>query len=178
VTQAYPALVQPKYKFLLLIVALNLPYFGFVVYFATQFPGNQTAPAWFTNTLLVWFTANFLIATLLGKWIFRGQVVDAEKARSALATSASLSIRLVVLWILLFLYGVIQTVRGTVPLSRAVPGGAFHRDIRLECLPDETRHSLMAGLISANCFCAYSPGFLRTLQHPPKIRFQLVTVEN
>jgi len=45
--------MQPKYKFLLLIVALNLAYFGFVVYFATQFPRNQTAPAWFTNPLLV-----------------------------------------------------------------------------------------------------------------------------
>lgn len=117
--------MQPKYKFLLVIVALNLPFYGFVVYFGAQFPRNYPAPAWCTHTLLVWFTANFLIAMLLGKWIFRGKVVDAEKARSAAATSARLSIRLVAFWILLFLYGVIQTVRGKVPLSRAIPAGAF-----------------------------------------------------
>jgi hypothetical protein len=116
--------MKPKYRFLLLILGLQLPYFGFVVYFATQFPFHH-APAWYADTLLVWFTANFLIAVLLGKRIFRGQVVDPEKVRAAMANSASISIRLVILWILFFLYGVIETVRGKFPLNRAIPAGAF-----------------------------------------------------
>jgi hypothetical protein len=116
--------VKPKYKFLLLILALQLPYFGFVGYFATQFPSNHV-PAWYADTLLVWFTANFLIALLLRKRIFRGQVVDAEKARAAVATSATVSNRLIIFWILFLLYGVIETARGKIPLNRAIPAGAF-----------------------------------------------------
>jgi hypothetical protein len=116
--------VKPKYKFLLLILALQLPYFGFVGYFATQFPSNHV-PAWYADTLLVWFTANFLIALLLGKRIFRDQVADAEKARAAVATSATVSNRLIIFWILFLLYGVIETARGKIPLNRAIPAGAF-----------------------------------------------------
>src|SRR3954462_13365667 len=90
--------MKPKYQFLLLILALQLPYFGFAGYFAMQFPSNHV-PAWYADTLLVWFTANFLIALLFRKRIFRGQVVTAEKARAAVATSASASSRLVIFWI-------------------------------------------------------------------------------
>jgi hypothetical protein len=116
--------MKPKYKFLLLILVLQLPYFGFIGYFSTQFPSNHV-PMWYADTLLVWFTANFLIALLFGKRIFRGQDVGAEKARAAAATSASVSNRLVIFWILFFLYGVIETARGKIPLNRAIPAGAF-----------------------------------------------------
>lgn len=68
---------------------------------------------------------DFFIGLFLGKRIFRGQVVDAEKARAAVATSATLSKRLVNLWILFFLYGVIETAQEKIPLNRAIPAGAF-----------------------------------------------------
>jgi hypothetical protein len=61
----------------------------------------------------------------LRKRIFRGQVVDAEKARAAVATSATVSNRLIIFWILFLLYGVIETARGKIPLNRAIPAGAF-----------------------------------------------------
>ena len=41
--------------------------------------------------------------------------------RKAIRTSACL----VIFWSLLFLYGVIQTVRGKIPLERSIPAGAF-----------------------------------------------------
>jgi hypothetical protein len=116
--------VQAKYKFLLVILALTLPYLGFVEYFAMQFPRNHPAPTWFTDTLLVWFTANFLIAMSLRRWIFRGQVVGAADASAATANAARVSIRLIVLWILLFLIGAVETARGKIPFSRAIPAGA------------------------------------------------------
>ena len=116
--------MKPKYKFLLLILVLQVPYFGFIAYLVTHFPSNHI-PVRYVDTLLVWFVANFLIALLLGKRIFRGQVVDAEKAHAAVATSITVSNRLVIFWILFFLYGVIETVRGKIPLNRAIPAGAF-----------------------------------------------------
>jgi len=54
-----------------------------------------------------------------------GQVVDAERARIATAKSASLSTRLLIVGSLFFLYGVRETMRGKIPLDRAVPAGAF-----------------------------------------------------
>jgi hypothetical protein len=56
-------------------------YLGFMMYYSQRFPSNQW-PAWFTNTIAVWFIASFLIVVLLVKRIFKGQVVDAEKARN------------------------------------------------------------------------------------------------
>jgi len=117
--------MKPKYKLLVLLLTLSLPYFGFVMYFATQFPQSKPVPVWFTDTLMAWFTANFLIAVLLGKRIMKGQVVAAEKARVAAGTAANESLRLVMLWIVLFLCGGVATVKGKVPINRALPAGAF-----------------------------------------------------
>jgi hypothetical protein len=64
-----------------IVLVLMAPYLGFVMYYSQRFPSNQW-PAWFTNTISVWFIANFLIIVLLVKRIFRGQVVDAGKAHS------------------------------------------------------------------------------------------------
>jgi hypothetical protein len=119
--------MNPKYKpafFILMIVALMAPYLGFVLYFSSQYPSGQW-PDWLLNTIGMWFIANFLIIMLLAKRIFRGQVVDAEKARIAAAKSVRLSTRLVIVWSLFFLYGVKETIQGKLPLKRAIPAGVF-----------------------------------------------------
>jgi UDP-N-acetylmuramyl pentapeptide phosphotransferase/UDP-N-acetylglucosamine-1-phosphate transferase len=119
--------MNPKYRPALLFgiaFVLMAPYLGFVMYYSQQFPPNQW-PAWFTNTIAVWFLANFLIIFLLVKRMFRGQAVDAEKARRAAEKSVRTSTRLVILWSLLFLYGVKETIQGKIPLGRAIPAGVL-----------------------------------------------------
>jgi hypothetical protein len=117
--------MNPKRKlaFLYLIVlVLMAPYFWFVIHFSSQYPSGHW-PDWLT--LPTWFTVNFLILLLAIKRIFRGQVVDAEKARIARAKSVTLSTRLVILWSLIFLYGVKETLQGKIPLNRALFAGTF-----------------------------------------------------
>jgi hypothetical protein len=119
--------MNPKYRpaiFFGIVFVLMAPYLGFVMYYSQRFPSNQW-PAWFTNTIAVWFIANFLIIVLLVNRIFRGQVLDPEKARSVGEKSVRTSTRLVIFWSLLFLYGVKETIQGKFPLSRAIPAGAF-----------------------------------------------------
>jgi peptidoglycan/LPS O-acetylase OafA/YrhL len=124
--------VQPNYKralFFLLVCALALPYFGFVIYYGSQFTGP--APVWFTDTLLVWFALNFCIAMFVGKRLFRSQVPDPEKARAAEGQSATIASRLVVLWSVLFIFGVLQTIQGKIPLDRAIPQeSSYHSSLR------------------------------------------------
>jgi hypothetical protein len=126
--------MNPKYRpaiFFGIVFVLMAPYLGFVMYYSRRFPSNQW-PAWFTNAIAVWFIANFLIIVLLVKRIFRRQgqgevqvVDDAERARSVVEKSVRTSTRLVIFWSLLFLYGVKETIQGKIPLSRAIPAGAF-----------------------------------------------------
>jgi len=119
--------MNPKYRPAVLfgiVFVLMAPYLGFVMYYSQRFPSNQW-PVWFTNTIAVWFIANFLIIVLLVKRIFRGQVLDPEKARSVGEKSVRTSTRLVIFWSLLLLYGVKETIQGKFPLSRAIPAGAF-----------------------------------------------------
>lgn len=103
------------------------PYFGFVIYYSRQFPSNQW-PTWFTNTIAIWFIANFVAVILLVRLtrrIFGNQVVDVVKARVLEDKAIRINTRLVIFWSLLFLYGVVTTVRGKIPLERAIPAGAF-----------------------------------------------------
>ena len=119
--------LNPRYRAVLLmgvIVALSIPYFAFVMYFGTRYPSGHW-PAWFTNTLLGWFTANFLVAIVVAKRIFKGQVVDPEKARAARERSAAVTTRLLVLWSALLLLGAAETIQGKIPLDRGLPAGVF-----------------------------------------------------
>jgi di/tricarboxylate transporter len=122
--------MNPKYRpavFLGAVFVLMAPYFGFVMYYSRQFPPNQW-PSWFTNTIAIWFILNFLAIMLLVRLtrrLFKNQVVDVEKARVLGERALRSNIRLVIFLSLLFLYGVIQTVRGKIPLERAIPAGAF-----------------------------------------------------
>jgi nitrogen fixation/metabolism regulation signal transduction histidine kinase len=110
-----------------MVSVLMAPYFGFVIYYSRQFPSNQW-PTWFTNTIAIWFIANFVAVILLVRLtrrIFGNQVVDVVKARVLEDKAIRINTRLVIFWSLLFLYGVVTTVRGKIPLERAIPAGAF-----------------------------------------------------
>jgi hypothetical protein len=119
--------MNPKFRPAILfgiVLVLMAPYLGFVMYYSQRFPSNQW-PAWFTNTIAVWFIANFLIIMLLVKRIFRGQAVEPQKARRASTVSQIVSSYLLIVWSVLFLYGAKETMQGEIPLNRAIPAGAF-----------------------------------------------------
>jgi hypothetical protein len=119
--------MNPKHRpaiFLGIALALMAPYLGFVMYYSLRFPLNQW-PTWFTDTIAVWFIANFLLLMLLAKRIFRGQVVEPQKAHRASAIAQIVGSYLLIVWSLFFLYGARETVQGKVPLNRAIPAGAF-----------------------------------------------------
>jgi len=122
--------VNPKYRPAIIIgmvFVLMAPYLGFVMYYSQRFPPNHW-PSWFTNTILVWFTANFLLVLMLMRLIrraFRNHAVDTEKARVFEQNAVRYSMRLVSFWVVLFLYGLVLTVQRKVPIERAIPAGAF-----------------------------------------------------
>ena len=122
--------MNPKYAlafFIGMAFVLMAPFFGFFLYYSRQFPSNHF-PAWFTNTIAIWFVGNFVAIMLLMRLtrrIFRNQVVDVEKARAVEEKATRTSTRLVIFWSLLFLYGVVETVRGKFPLKRAIPAAAL-----------------------------------------------------
>ena len=119
--------MNPKFRPAILfgiVFVLMAPYLGFVTYYSQRFPSNQW-PAWFANTIAVWFIANFVIIMLLVKRIFRGQAVEPQKARRASAISQIVSSYLLIVWSVLFLYGAKEIIQGEIPLNRAIPAGAF-----------------------------------------------------
>ena len=119
--------MNPKYRPAILfgiVFVLMAPYLGFVMYYSQRFPSNQW-PAWFTNTIAVWFIANFLIIMLLVKRIFRGQAVEPQKARRASAIAQIVGSYLLIVWSGFFLYGAKETIQGKLPLNHAIPAGAF-----------------------------------------------------
>ena len=122
--------MNPKYRpaFILgMVFVLMAPYFGFVIYYSQRFPPNHW-PSWFTNTIAIWCIVNFVTLMLLMRLtrrLFKTGIVDIEKARAYGERALRTSTRLVIFWSLLFLYGVVQTARGKIPLERAIPAGAF-----------------------------------------------------
>lgn len=125
--------MNPKQRsmiFLGITFALMAPYMGFVVYFALRFPPNHL-PSWFINTIAFWFIANFLLVSLLAKKLFRRQQIDPRplaeqnRAKTVLIIVRIVGSYLVIVWTGFFLYGVKETAQGKLPLSRAIPAGAF-----------------------------------------------------
>jgi hypothetical protein len=106
------------------VFVLMAPYLGFVMYYSQRFPSNQW-PSWFTETIAVWFIANFLLLTLLARRIFRGQVAEPQRGRRASAIAQIVASYLLIVWSVLFLYGMKETIKGNLPLNRAIPAGAF-----------------------------------------------------
>jgi len=66
-----------------------------------------------------------MLAVRLTRRLFANQVVDVAKAQVVSQKSLRMSIRLVSFWSVLFLFATVQTVRGKIPLERAIPAGAF-----------------------------------------------------
>jgi hypothetical protein len=107
--------------------ALLAPYFWFVVYYWQRFASGHW-PSWFTNVIAIWFIANFMVLMLLirlTRKLFKNENVDAEKAQIVVAKALRTGARLVIFWSLLFVYGLVQTARGKIPIERAIPAGAF-----------------------------------------------------
>jgi hypothetical protein len=112
--------------------ALMLPYLAFVMYFSLRLPQNHW-PSWFTNTILIWFIANFLALTLLARRIFKK--TEPAEPHNALPTPAKtkpavwimriVASYLVLVWSVLLLIGVKGTIQGKYLPSRAIPAGAF-----------------------------------------------------
>jgi len=112
--------------------ALMVPYLAFVMYFSLRLPQNHW-PSWFTNTILVWFVANFLVMTLLVRRLSKKQ--GAAEPQGAIRFSAKttpavwimriIASYLVLVWSVLFLIGVKGTIQGEYELNRALPAGAF-----------------------------------------------------
>ena len=127
--------MNPKFRYSVFVVtafALMLPYLAFVVYFSIRLPQNNW-PDWFTNTILVWFIANFLVLTLLARRIFKkqGAAESLDASRPSTKTKVKVWIvrivasYLVLLWSVFFLIGVKGTIQGKYALGRALPAGAF-----------------------------------------------------
>ena len=127
--------MNPKFRSIVLVgatFALMLPYLAFVMYFSMRLPQNHW-PLWFTNTILIWFAANFLALTLLARRIFEKQ--GSTEQQNALRTSTKtkpavwimriVASYLVLVWSVLFLIGLIGTIQGKYAPSRAIPAGAF-----------------------------------------------------
>jgi hypothetical protein len=121
--------MNPRQRFAIFfatVLVLMAPYLGFVTYYARRFPSNQW-PAWFSDVIGIWFVANFLLLILLFKRIFRGQarVVEPQRARRVIVIAQIIVSYLLIVWSVLFLYGVRETIKGNLPLNRAIPAGAF-----------------------------------------------------
>jgi protein-S-isoprenylcysteine O-methyltransferase Ste14 len=121
--------MNPRHRFAIfigIVLVLMAPYVGFVVYYSQQFPSSQW-PAWFTDVIGVWFVANFIVLMLLFRRMFRGQrqVVEPRKARVAVVIMQIFVSYLLVVWSVFFLYELRETLKGNMPLNRAIPAGAF-----------------------------------------------------
>ena len=122
--------MKPRFRAIVLVAVaflLMAPYLGFVMYHSQRFPSNHW-PLWFTNTILIWFVANFLVLMLVTRLMGRmvpSQVRDAERASVVWQNVVRYATRLVIFWVGLFLYGSIQTIRGKFPIERAIPAGCF-----------------------------------------------------
>ena len=119
--------MNPKYRVTILfgsVLVLMVPYLGFVVYYSQRFPPNHW-PTWFTNTIAGWFVANFLLLMLLAKRIFTGQAAEPQRDRRAFTICTNRHLVPSDCVEFAFSYGAKETIKGEVPLSRAIPAGSF-----------------------------------------------------
>lgn len=127
--------MNPKFRAGTLIgtaFALMIPYLAFVMYFSLRLPQNHW-PSWFTNTILIWFVANFLVLMLVARRIFKkqgavepqGAVRTSAKTKPAVWIMRIFASYLVLVWSVLFIIGLTGTIQGKYAPSRALPAGAF-----------------------------------------------------
>jgi hypothetical protein len=117
--------------FVAIAFALTVPLIAFATFFSLRFQPNHLPP-WFCNTLCIWFIANFLILLLVAKKLFKKQSIAEEKTfvlspkkSRHLWITRGITGYLVLIWTVLFVKGVIGTVRGEYELARAIPAGIF-----------------------------------------------------
>lgn len=68
----YPTPVNTKHKpalLILLVVAMAIPFVGFILYIALHFPPDHW-PLWSRMTILIWFVAMFVIPQVLVRGIY------------------------------------------------------------------------------------------------------------
>jgi hypothetical protein len=121
--------MNPRRRFALFygaVLVLMAPYLSFAMYCAHRFPSEQW-PRWATNLIGIWFIANFIVLILLYKVIFRrqAQVVGRKTVRLVVAITRIFVSYLLIVWSVLFLYGIQYAIKTHLPLNRAVPAGAF-----------------------------------------------------
>ena len=122
--------MNPRYRAIVLAgvtLALLAPYYAFIIHYSRQFPPKHW-PVWFTDTIALWFIANFLVLMVVVRFLQKMSKPvpgDVEKVRALSEKALWISTRLLIFWSLLFLYGIVETIRGKVALERALRAGAF-----------------------------------------------------
>lgn len=122
--------MKPAVKLLLVVFAVTMPYMAFVMYSASRYPSGHW-PTWMLDTLLVWFTVNFLIvlgaAKKLRRDVSNRQESGAVPANSNFGSKSAVpqAAVLVLCWTGVFVYGLVQVFEHKVTLQRAIPAGLF-----------------------------------------------------
>lgn len=121
--------MSPKLRFLVfmgIVFALMLPYAAFFVYFFLRLP-KDNLPNWFTNTIAIWYIANFLILFVVSRRLFRKQLADWQpvahdpsKAQFILWILRGINGYLLIIALGSFLYAVKAAINGTYLLSRNI----------------------------------------------------------
>jgi hypothetical protein len=115
-------------QFVVLVLALMVPFFAFVIYASVHYPGGAWPnpwPLWLRYTIPAWFMANGLLTLVLQRRMLSGGIAKPEKTRLARASSLRVSVGLGFFWLLIFLYVLSGGIRGEFPLGRAIAPAIF-----------------------------------------------------
>ena len=127
------------------VFVLMAPYLGFLMYYSQRFPSNQW-PSWFTETIAVWFIANFVLPYAAGQKNIQETGSGTENARRASAIAQIVAS---------YLYDCVECVvsirgersdKGQPAPQPCDSSGCvlvvFHRNFRVGSLPRKARKSL------------------------------------
>jgi hypothetical protein len=115
-------------QFVVLVLALMVPFFALVMYASIHNPGGAWPnpwPLWLRYAIPAWFMANVLLTLVLQRRMLSRGIAEPEKMRLARAISLRVSVDLGFLWLLIFLYVLDGGIRGRFPLSRAIAPAIF-----------------------------------------------------
>lgn len=117
--------MSPRAKVLSLMFGFALPYVVFVMYFALQLP-NRPLPTWFPYFGAAYLFGTILIVAVAAPRLSRGTTPVQQNINQLPSQNAAQgALVLVLFWCGLFIYGAYRTMRGDVPLERAIPAGAI-----------------------------------------------------
>ncbi|HXC47934.1 MAG TPA: hypothetical protein VNU20_06555 [Candidatus Sulfotelmatobacter sp.] len=118
----------PKTKVTILFMGMAFPYLIFVLFFALRAtPGSANPfPSWFPWVALAYMLGSISLASVLAPRFFRNVPPPPEAvARQYLKIAKGQTMALILLWAGLFIYGAYKTLRGDLPVERALPAGGF-----------------------------------------------------